>query len=757
MKATFIACIFLSASIAFSQADPVAQVDPFIGTQTNAQGDNGNTLPGATRPFGMLYWSPDPVDGAFYRYETPVTRGFSLMHLSGPGCGAYGDVPIFPMLGIPQQPPPVRSTPYRATFKHSDEVAQPGYYSVKLDSGITVEIAAEVHSGIAQIRYPAGTDVHTLLLDLSRNLTKVVDARIGIDGRNITGSVASGFFCGLENRYRVYFALETEETPQSSGTFNELRVRAGDSSADGPRSGGYVTFSPATSVVHFKVGLSFVSVANAQANLSKEIPGWDFEKVRRDARAAWNNVLSHAIVTGGTEDQRKVFYTAMYHSFLHPTVFNDVNGDYIGFDNKLHKAVGRNQYANYSGWDIYRSEVQLITMFMPKVGSDIAQSLVADAEQGGGLPIWPLANDESSCMVGDPADGILASIYAFGGRSFDTQAALKAMLRGGDDPATHVRLYPERPGLEEFLSRGYIANSDAIKGAASVTLEDENADFAISRFAEALGDTATAQRYLARSAQWRKLFDPETRYIRARGLDGRFLPDFKPEKTEGFVEGNAAQYTWMVPYDLKDVIVAVGGPKAAEARLDDYFSQYGTWNGGPYFFIANEPSFGNPWTYNWSGQPWRSQEVVRKTLGDLFQPVPQGEPGNDDLGATSSWVVFANLGLYPEIPGVGGFAVSSPVFPEITLKLGDHVLQILAPGAPDKVYIKSLTIDNKAVRNWWVDWNALREGGKMEFLLSDRADKNPGDAPPSFTPLAKALQRLTGTAATFSGPSRALM
>ncbi|MGA2349540.1 MAG: GH92 family glycosyl hydrolase [Terracidiphilus sp.] len=734
MKISIPILLLVFCSVAAAQTDLASYVNPFIGTQTSSQKDNGNTIPGATRPFGMLYWSPDPMDGPFYRYEKTATRGFSLTHLSGTGCGVYGDVPLLPMLGLPGEPPPVRSALYGATYKHGDEMAQPGYYSVKLDSGIEVEIAAEVHSGIAQISYPTGADPRTLLIDLSRNLTHVNDAQIDIKGRRVTGSVASGGFCSLDNKYRVYFVIETKETPQSAGTFDEMKINHDVSSASGPRTGGYIAFDGGMNVLHIKVGLSYVSAANAEINLAKEIPGWDFAKVRNEARDAWNETLSHAVVTGGDEARRKTFYTALYHSFLHPSIFNDVNGEYLGFDEKVHSLRGRNQYANFSGWDIYRSQVQLIAMLMPKVASDIAQSLVTDAEQGGGLPIWPVANDETGCMVGDPSDGILASIYAFGARDFDTKAALQAMLRGGDRPETHIRLYPERPGLAELLSSGYITEGGLIKGAASVTLEDENADFSIARFAESLGETATAERYIKRSDQWHRIFDLETKYIRARGANGEFLSDFKPEKIEGFVEGNAAQYTWMVPYNLKDLITAVGGAEATRKRLDDYFSHYGSWYGGPYFFIANEPSFGNPWIYNWTGHPWRTQEVVRKTLDDLFTPTPDGEPGNDDLGATSSWVVFASLGLYPEIPGIGGLTINTPVFPQAELKLGSHRLRITAPGAPDKRYVKGLLIDGEPVRNWWIDWEALQHASELKFTLASEPNYDGGSMPPSFGP-----------------------
>ena len=736
MKFITTLCLIFIVASAFAQGDPVTQVDPFIGTQTSSQLDNGNTIPGATRPFGMLYWSPDPADGEFYRYEHPATRGFSLMHLSGPGCGVFGDVPIFPMLGLPSQPPPLLPLSYKAGYSHTDEVAEPGYYSLKLDSGIQVQIAADVHSGISELHYPTNGGAPTILFDLSRNLDRMADARIKIEGAHITGSVAGGAFCGLQNHYTVYFSIHTEEDPQSVGTFDELHVNKQAHSASGPHSGGYLSFSPGTSTVHLKVGLSFVSIADAEENLNREIPGWSLAKVRTEARAAWSEALSHAVVTGGSDTQRKVFYTAMYHALLHPSIFSDVNGQYMGFDDKVHTVKDRIHYANYSGWDIYRSQVQLITMFMPKVGSDIAQSLVVDAEQGGGLPIWPVANDESSCMVGDPSDPILASIYAFGGHDFDTRSALRAMLKGAEDPSVHVRLYPERPGLAEFLSRGYISESAENKGSASITLEDENADFAIARFAKALGDDATATKYLARSAEWHKLFDTETHYIRPRNASGNFLPDFKPENYDGFVEGNSAQYTWMIPYDLKGVIDAVGGPKVVDARLDSYFSKYGSGmlDRGPYFYIANEPSFGNPWIYNWSGQPWRTQQVVRKTLTDLFTATPDGEPGNDDLGATSAWVVFAQLGLYPGIPGVGGFTINSPVFPHVTLKLGDHEVALNSPGAPEKLYIREFSVDGKKIVNWWIPWDTLKGAKQVDFKLSEGPNKSSGKAPPSFAP-----------------------
>jgi len=376
----------------------------------------------------------------------------------------------------------------------------------------------------------------------------------------------------------------------------------------------------------------------------------------------------------------------------------------------------------------------------------MAQSLVADAEQGGGLPIWGVANDDSCVMVGDPSTPIISSVYAFGGTSFDARSALASMVRGANDPLTHSRLCSERPGLSEYLKRGYIprvADDEGLNGAAAVTLEDTSADFSISQFAASLGDKQDAETFLKRSANWRNLFDAETRYIRPRDLSGNFLSGFSAAKSDGFVEGNSAQYTWMVPYDLHGVIFAVGGANVANSRLDQYFSEYGRWNEqgratgmgySPHFFIGNEPSFGNPWIYNWTGEPWRTQEVVRKTLQDIFSASPGGLPGNDDLGATSAWAVFAQLGFYPEIPGVGGVTVNSPMFPSATLLLGDHRLQIRADGAPGKLYVQGISLDGQPVQNWWIKWEKLKHANTLEFTLSGQSNHQPGEAPPSFSP-----------------------
>lgn len=743
-KVLIVICILrfltpLPGGFAFAASDLASEVNVFTGTAMSKLRDYGNTLPGAVRPFGMLYWSPDPTDGGFYRWDKPITRGFSLTHTSGPGCPEFGDAPVFPMEQIPHETASGAQRSYRAAFRHQDEAADPGYYSIILDSGIRVRLAAQVRSGIAEFQFPADNKPHVLFFDLGHNLLKrVYAASIELHGGTVTGSVTSGGNCGnARNQYKVYFAFQADTAPDAAVAFGTHEGKAEYVGNEAIHAGGYLSFPAHVRTIRLRVGISYVSTANATVNLRSEIPGWDLELVRREARAAWNDVLGHIEVEGGSSQDRKLLYTALYHASLYPSVFSDVNGEYIGFDDHVHNAANRIQYANFSGWDIYRSEVQLIAMLFPHIAGDMAESLVVDAEQGGGLPVFPVANDEAHAMVGDPSDAILASFYAFGARDFDTRAALNEMLRGADDPNARVNSYIVRPYLDEYLREGYVYDRFIPgRGAASVTLEYQNADFAISRLAAALGNSETSARFLQRSSRWRTLFDPETRYIRARGLDGKFLPNFSPESETGFVEGNSAQYTWMVPYDLESVIESVGGPAAAKDRLDSYFSHYylqGTAN-GPFFAIGNEPSFGNPWIYNWTGHPWRTQEVVRKTLRDLFSAEPDGLPGNDDLGATSSWAIFAMLGFYPEIPGVGGVTVHSPVFPSIRLLLGDHTLRINAPGAPSMLYVKRMTLDGVPIPNWWIEWDRLSKAEKLSFDLGSELLRNSDGTPPSFPP-----------------------
>lgn len=741
-------------------------VDTFVGTANSPLPDylggnaSGNTFPGATLPFGMIQWSPDTEKGfgkderGSYLYADKRIRGFSLTHLSGPGCPVFGDAPIMPIAGGVKSSPAADPDAYLAGFSHSNEKASPGYYEVALDTGVRVRLTVTERTGHGVFTFPAGGE-GTLLFDTGRNASGVSETGARVEGkRRLSGSVTSGAFCGTRNKYRLYFVAEFDRPFKAAGMWKGAEVSHGARVVAGAQTGAFVSFDTSSDAdVQVRVGLSYVNMQNARRNLRAENPRRDFEEVRRRAVARWNDALGRIRVGGGTDAEKKVFYTALYHTLLHPNIFSDANSEYVGFDEGIHSAPGHTQYTNFSGWDIYRSETPLLAWLFPEEASDMAQSLVNDAEQGGGgLPKWPVANDESGAMYGDPAVPIIVSTWAFGARDFDTRAALRAMLRGATDPEAKSKTYPVRPGLADFLKYGYIPmEQKGLRGSPSVALEYEIADFSLAQFARAQGDEKTYAEMMRRAQLWTRLFDPETRYIRGRWADGSWLPGFdfkamlykpelpwRPESHKSYVEGNATQYTWMIPHNLRAVIDRIGGNEAVVKRLDSFFTELNAGPDRPYFFIGNEPVFPVPWVYNYVGEPWKTQATTRRVLTELFTPDPGGIPGNDDLGATSSWIVFAAVGLYPIIPGVDGFSVNSPLFPEIEIRQkGGRMLLIKGRGANAKSpYVQSLSLNGRPYERTWITYESIARGGTLDFTLGPEPNKRwataPAAAPPSF-------------------------
>lgn len=725
-------------------ASPADDVNTFVGTSGP---DAGATYPGAALPFAMMQWSPD-TSNAFtrknvgsYVYSDDMIRDFSLTHLSGPGCPMTGDIPIQPALGALELSPATHPAMYRARFSHAHEEASPGYYSVAFDNGIRTQLATTLRAGIGRFTFPAQAHSN-LLFDLGRNATEVFDASIAIAAPSeISGSVTSGAFCHSSNRYTVYFAAEFDRPFESFGTWSGDTLSAGQASAKGLHTGGWVAFDTSQNpVVEMRVALSYVSVANAKRNLAAEIPGWDFAAVRRAGHDKWNEQLRRITVSGGTDRQRRVFYTALYHTSLHPNTFNDVNGEYLGFDNRVHVVRGGVHYTNYSGWDIYRTEVQLLAMLVPKQASDMMQSLVEDAQQGGALPVWPAANDEACQMVGSPSCPMIADAYAFGARDFDTKAALSEMLKGATVPGIRVNRCLEWDSLDAYLKYGYLGPDSPGRrpqSGPSQSLEYNAADFSIAQMARALGDTATYRTFLHRAQFWRNTFDTSNGYVEPRLKNGSFIA-VDPALYNYFVEGNPAQYSWMVPYDLRGVFDLMGGNAKVVQRLDKFFTELNAGEAAPYFWVGNEPVFFVPWAYDYVGAPWRTQAVVRRVRDELFTTQPDGEPGNDDLGAMSAWYVFAALGIYPVTPGVGGFALNSPMFPDATIHLGNgKTIRIEAENAgAANPYIQSLTVNGQAFQHTWLDDDTWSHGATLRFKLGPTPNKQwgsqPQDAPPSF-------------------------
>lgn len=747
----------------------------------------GHNFPGAAMPFGMVQWSPDTtpadVDGrGGYDYRDRHVKGFGLTHLSGAGCALYGDFPFLPTTE------PLESSPAAARgssldgdlqpgFSHARESGRPGYYSVSLnpvDGGrIGVELTATTRTGLARFTFPRGPH-SSVLVDAGGSAQPNDFAAVQIDParHEIDGTASSGLFCGQRPRYRIYVAAVFDRPFGAYGAWEGDAHLPGGTSASAsssppanPRTtadaGAYATFDTRRNrVVLARVGVSFVSVEDARANLAAEDPGLGFGTVAQRAERAWNAWLGRIRVAGGPPRAIDTFYTALYHAGLAPRTFSDVGGTYVGMDGLPHRARGRIQYADFSGWDTYRTQIQLLSILAPRRAGAMVRSLLADAAESGCLPRWPYANGQSMTMVGDSADPLIASAAAFGATGFDARAALAAMLAGADSECRGANgEYLERQGLAAYLAHGYVpydldtnvrnANSiygspDSVWGSAATTLEYAIDDFAIAQLAaRSLRDRHTYRRFMRRSGNWRNLFNRRSGAIEPRYENGSFPAGYDNLRGGGFVEGNSAQYTWLVPQNPAGLFGALGGRMKATARLDRFLRRLNAGPGGTHTdhaLLGNEPTLHVPWLYDWAGQPFRTQAAVRRALR-LYGPAPDGYPGNDDLGTLSSWYVFGALGLYPEVPGVGLLALGSPLFAHATVALPHRRRLTISTHARTPVrtpYIDRLRIDGRVHTRPWTTWCALRHGARLDYSLSPRPNRDWGSsasaAPPSFGP-----------------------
>jgi predicted alpha-1,2-mannosidase len=784
------------------------RVDPFAGTRPGpATFGGGHNFPGASVPFGMVQWSPDttPADltqRAGYDYRDHHLRGFSLTHLSGAGCSLYGDFPFVPttepLEASPAQPGSGQlDGDLQPGFSHADEQARPGYYAVRLKPihgpGIETELTATTRTGVG--RFTFGPNPHASVLinaGGSAQADDLAEVQVHPQRREIDAAASSGLFCGQRPRYHVFIAAVFDRPFEAYGTWEGGRLGPGSTEASATaapevaptttaQAGAYATFDTRRNrrvLVH--VGLSFVSVEDARANLAAESARSGFGTVADDAERSWNRSLGRIRVSGGPPRLLDTFYTALYHAFLAPRTFSDVGGAYPGMDGALHYARHRIQYADFSGWDVYRSEIQLLSILAPKRAADMASSLLADAEQSGCLPRWPYANGQSMTMVGDSADPILASAAAFGAGGFDRGAALAAMVKGASEPCHSANgEYVERQGLPQYLRLGYVpfdidtltrnANSiygspESVWASASTTLEYAIDDFSIAQLAaRSLRDRATYAAFMARSANWRNLFDPASGLIEPRYESGAFPSPYNPGSGAGFAEGDSYQYTWMVPQDPAGLAAAMGGPGRAAARLDGYLRELNGAAGATHTdhaVLGDEPSLGAPWLYDWLRRPYRTQAAVRRALLTLYDTAPDGYPGNDDLGTLSAWYVFGALGIYPAVPGVPLLAIGSPLFARARIALPHGRAATIVAGAyrqgarragrgrsrrrrvaisPSAApYVQSLRIDGHAYARPWTTYCALAEGARLSFELGTRPDRSwgaaAGAAPPSFGP-----------------------
>ena len=723
--AVSILCIVLSTTSCKEtegQRNYSSLANPLLGTKGKGFGveqrylEAGYTFPGPTLPFGMVQFTTTFFD---------PRKGFVINQMSGAGCHNMGNLPMLPFPGKLDTSP-------RDMMGFNPEIqveeAHAGYYEANLFQKANCELTATKRTGLARISFYEA-EKGTIIIGTGINSTEISEAEVKITGPNsFEGMADGGKFCGANSKYKIYFAGEFDSDAETFGTWMENSLMAGEVSAKDQNSGVYFTFNNQDqSEILYKVGISYVSVENAKQNLRAENPGWNFEAIQEKAEKEWNNLLGLINVEGGSEDKTIQFYSHLYHTFVHPSVFNDVNGQYIGADFKVHTIEDGDFYTAFSNWDTYRTQIQLLSMLVPERTSQMVSSLLAFAEQsGGGLPRWVCANFETGIMQGDPSSALIANAYAFGAKNFDTTEALETMRRGAEIPGTMSQSIETRPFLDQYLNDGFI--SDFM--GASMLLEYTSADFAIAQFArQAFNDEELYSTYLKRSEKWKNIYNPESTWLQSRFADGSWKP-----QTEDWREASYKNYFWMVPYDLPVLIDTIGGSEAAERRLDEFFTKLNANYHEEFFAAGNEPSFQSPWSYNWIGKPEKTQSTVRRIINEQYSNRDSGLPGNDDMGAMAAWYVFADLGLYPMIPGVGGFSISSPMFPKTEIALGNGNTIEIVGGSEQKQYISELQVNGDNWQSTWLPLSEVEKGATLQFTLSETLSEwGTQKSPPNFT------------------------
>jgi predicted alpha-1,2-mannosidase len=713
--------------------DLAAYVRPFVGTQ-----GEGNVFPGAVAPFGMIQVSPDTEDSLWetasgYEHSDRSILGFSLTHLSGTGIPDLGDILFQPIVGAPVFVPGSKAHPdsgYRATFSHDTEDASPGYYRVTLaQSGVTVELTAAERAGMMRFTFPP-TDSAFILTDLAHVLRwDVVWSSVRVeDDSTVTGyHLVNGwakerrvFFAARYSRPLDDVAIVKDGKPVRYDGYR-FRSRFEASGESLQLAARFVARDGAPIVV--KVGISAVSAANALANLEAEIPGWDFEGVRRATRAKWSRELARIEIDGSDVD-KETFYTSMYHAFLAPEIFEDANGEYRGLDQNVHASKGFTNYAIFSLWDTYRAAHPLFALIQAERDADMIRSMLAHYDQSVEhlLPVWSLQANETWCMIGYHAVPVIVDAYVRGVRGFDAGRAYAAIRTTALNPNyDHVATYA-RLGWVPF---------DLENESVSKTLEYAYDDWCAAVMARALGKADDAAMFFRRAASWRNVFDPGVGLMRGRDSHGAWRTPFDPHGyVEGgdITEGTSWQYTWYVPHDVPGLIERMGGRERFVAKLDSLFlpSPADTSRGvddiagrlGEYWH-GNEPSHHIAYLYCYAGAPWKTQELVRRILATQYGNLPSSLCGNDDCGQMSAWYIFSALGFYPVCPGGDDYVIGSPALPRATVHLSNgRTFTMKAAGmSPQNVYVQSVRLNGKSWDSPFLPCRAVTRGGTLEFTM----------------------------------------
>jgi predicted alpha-1,2-mannosidase len=768
-------------------AAPIASADPaaLVNTLNGTLGPGFPTV-SAELPFGMIQPGPDtalangsqdPVDYTGYSYQDPDIRGFSLTHFDGAGIQIAGDLPFMPTTGAVNLTDPAQNA---SPFSHASEVGQPGYYGVTLTRYRTrVELTGTLRAAMMRFTFP-NTSSANVLAEVSKSINGSHPGSVTVVGHNqLDGWVKS------DVGYTLYFDALFERPFTASGTWTGTTVSPSATSASGNPAGTYVTFNAFKDpTVIMRVGISYVSQSAAAANLKAEIPaGRSFDQVRQAARRVWDSHLNDIAVTGGKHGQRETFYDNLYRSLLMPTTFDDADGHYVGFDGQVQQvAPAHHHYTDLSLWDIYRSQLPLLELIEPGVAHDILVSLLDDAQQNHGvIPRWVQANIDRGIMGGDSGSAALADGATEGLLDANQTRQALSLL---DTQATQLPPVWPREHLDAYLHYHYIPNDISGIGT-SETLEYNIDDNAVGQLAYALGDATEAAALEARAGYWRNLVDPSDHFIRPRNSDGTWANPttvgdptgttgfntgksvpYNPDFQDGYQEGTGWQYLWGVPQDVTGLAQAIGGQNVALRRLDQFFSEalnsplapvvpeaqqwssfFGVYYIGNQYTSVNEPDLWAPWYFDWYGEPWKTQKVARAEMR-VYNQTPEGLPGNDDAGEMSAWYVLAATGLYHTTPGVPVWALSSPAFPSMALRLGNRQLVIDAPGASDrKPYVQALELRHGSVDQTYLTTCQLRAGGVLRYTLGATADRSWGrgaDAsPPSLSRPSRAVEACT--------------
>ena len=743
----FTACSGPHKKTAPANDDYTKYVNPYIGTDFH-----GHVFLGANVPFGAVQSGPtNYIKGwdwcSGYHYSDSIMTGFSQLHLSGTGIGDLGDVLITPYTGDLYFTPGNVKEPlsgYASMYSHNEEKAEPGYYEVNLqDYDINVKLTASERVSFHQYTFPQSKHSR-IAVNLALGIGWDSPVKTKLIQLNDTTLAGFRYSTGWAKDQELFYAIILSKPIEKLNLHVEGSEKSG-TEAEGRDVVGVLTYNTQKGEkINLKVGISPVSYQGALKNIESEIPHWNFAQVRTEAKEKWNHELSKIKIKTSDESVKRTFYTAMYHSFIAPVLYNDHDGSYRGTDKKVYKNPGFNNYSVFSLWDTYRANHPLFTIVQPEKVNDLINTMLVIYQQQGKLPVWHLMGNETNCMVGYSAVPVVADAYFKGFSGFDEKLAYKAVV------ATSMT---DEFGLNYLKERGYIP-ADKEKESVSKALEYAISDWAIARFAEKMGDSEKAQYYQKRSKAYERYFDPETRFMRPVMSDGNFREPFNPfrsiHEVGDFTEGNSWQYTWLVPQDVKGLINLMGGEDAFEAKFDSFFVASGDMGDKASADITgligqyaqgNEPSHHAAYLYAYVGSQWKTAEKVRYIMDEFYSDQPDGLIGNEDCGQMSAWYIFSSMGFYPVNPSSSVFVLGSPQVnqAQINLPEGKTFTMVAHNNSPKNIYIQSASLDGKPLKRTYITYKEIMNGGMLKLEMGETPNKQYGTAPEA-RPLEKLPQ-----------------